>query len=206
MRRRRHSLPEALEAFGPAARARLRPRLERAQLLPPPGELVLLGFKEERRLELWGRSTEGPFEHVRTWEVLAASGGPGPKLREGDQQVPEGLYRVIGLNPASRFHLSLELDYPNDFDRARARNDERDPGGEIFIHGRDRSSGCLALGDDAVEELFVLAADVGIERFRVILSPRDPRGGRALVPPRGAAPWVAELYDSLERELAAFVN
>jgi murein L,D-transpeptidase YafK len=31
--------------------------------------------------------------------VHGASGGAGPKLREGDRQVPEGIHRVEALNP-----------------------------------------------------------------------------------------------------------
>ena len=33
------------------------------------------------------------------------SGTLGPKLREGDRQVPEGLYGIESLNPNSLFHL-----------------------------------------------------------------------------------------------------
>ena len=62
--------------------------------------------------------------------VLGASGGLGPKLREGDRQVPEGVYSIVYLNPNSVAHLSLALGYPNAFDRAHAdgrRSRERDP-------------------------------------------------------------------------------
>lgn len=143
---------------------------------------------------------------VRSYPILAASGATGPKLRQGDGQVPEGVYRAILLNPDSRFHLSIELDYPSAFDRRKAREDGRSGlGGDIFIHGRDVSIGCLAMGDEAIEELFVLVADTGLRNVRVIIAPRDLRLEE--VPPeewpRHVA-WAEELYERITRELRGF--
>jgi murein L,D-transpeptidase YafK len=136
--------------------------------------------------------------------ILAASGLPGPKLRQGDGQVPEGIYAVPALNPNSRFHLSIMLDYPNAYDVAVAEAEGRtDLGGEIFIHGGAASIGCLAIGDDAIERLFVLVADVGIENVAVIVAPHDPRGGIGLDPVAGL-PFTAGLYGQIEAALAAF--
>jgi murein L,D-transpeptidase YafK len=140
---------------------------------------------------------------VRSWAVLAASGGAGPKLREGDRQVPEGVYRIDQLNPNSAYHLSLRIDYPNAVDRAQAARDGRQRlGGDIFIHGKDVSVGCLAIGDEAIEELFWLAATVGKDAFTVVIAPTDLR--RSPPPePRGPA-WVMDLYRDLQRELEKF--
>ena len=44
-----------------------------------------------------------------------------------------------------------------------------------MIHGSSVSVGCLAMGDPAIEELFVLAAETGLENIKVILSPVDFR-------------------------------
>jgi murein L,D-transpeptidase YafK len=139
---------------------------------------------------------------VRSWPVLAASGTSGPKLREGDLQVPEGIYRINQLNPNSAYHLSLGLNYPNAADRARAALDGRsDLGSDIFIHGKDVSAGCLAIGDDAIEELFWLAAAVGMDRFTVLIVPTDLRQASPKVQgPR----WLPELYRNLEAELSRF--
>ena len=63
--------------------------------VPHPRALLLRVFKEERVLEMWAAAApEGPFVHVGDHPVCASSGGPGPKARAGDGQVPEGLYRV----------------------------------------------------------------------------------------------------------------
>ena len=115
--------------------------------------------------------------------------------------MPEGFYQISGFNPTSNFHLSLRVDYPNASDRIRG--DRHNLGGDIFIHGGARSIGCLAIGDSAIEDLFVLVADVGLEGTQVVIAPRDPRGGIALAPvPR--IPFTAELYRRIEERLAEF--
>ena len=48
-------------------------------------------------------------------------------------------------------------------------------GGDIMIHGGAASIGCLAMGDPATEDLFVLAAETGIKNISVILTPLDFR-------------------------------
>jgi hypothetical protein len=187
--------------LGSAARARLAPHFRTAGVAYPPRAVTLLVLKEERVAELWAAGTAAP-RLVHRYPVLAASGGPGPKLRQGDLQVPEGVYRVLWLNPNSSYHLSMKLDYPNAFDRERARRDGRTGlGGDIFVHGRAVSIGCVALGDPAIEELFVLAADVGTARVKAVIAPRDLRVPSARDP--GIAPaWAPELYRLLRRELA----
>lgn len=160
-----------------------------------PDALTLVALKEERVLELWTSSGM-----VHTYPILAASGGPGPKLREGDRQVPEGHYRVESLNPNSRFHLSMKIDFPNAFDREHAALEGRTkPGTNIFVHGGARSVGCIAIGDTAIEELFWLVATVGLERVDVWIAPRDPRGVGSLVPGPDAPEWTEVLYGEIER-------
>ncbi|WP_061248900.1 L,D-transpeptidase family protein [Leptospira alstonii] len=137
----------------------------------PPKELLLIAYKEEKILELWGKS-DSDFKQINVYKIRKASGNPGPKLLEGDKQVPEGIYDILGLNPNSRFHLSLKLDYPNSYDKEKATIDGRIKlGGDIFIHGKEVSIGCLAMGDEVAEDLFVLVALVGKENVKVIISP-----------------------------------
>jgi len=121
----------------------------------PPRSIYFRAFKLERELELWARDQSGKMELIRTSAIAAASGGPGPKRREGDFQVPEGIYQVAVFNPNSRFHLSLGLDYPNKADRILAAGR---PGGDIFIHGNRVSAGCLAMTDPVIDEIYKLAS------------------------------------------------
>ena len=59
---------------------------------------------------------------------------------------------------------------------ARAAEEGRtEPGSEIMIHGNEVSKGCLAMGDAAAEDIFVLSALTGIENISVILTPIDFR-------------------------------
>jgi len=198
----RATVAERLTQYGETARLRLRPHFTKAGLDYPPKQLVLLGLKSERELQLFGADSNGAFRFVRSYPVLAASGGLGPKLREGDQQVPEGIYRIESLNSNSLFHLSLRIDYPNAFDREQARQEGRTQlGGDIMIHGSAASIGCLAMGDEAAEDLFVLASDTGLGNIFVILSPVDFRQGRS-VPASARLPiWSEALYSQIRHEL-----
>ena len=198
----KRTVAEVLSELGPAAESRLSPYFREAGAAYPPQRLALLAFKAEKRLELWAGQRED-WIHVRDYPVEAASGGPGPKLREGDRQVPEGIYRIVLLNPNSRYHLSMKLNYPNAFDLKYAQQEGRgEPGGDIFIHGKAESAGCLAIGDPAIEELFVLVARIGLENVELVVAPNDRRRG----PPAGSngPPWVAELYRHIDTALSRF--
>ncbi|MBI4584602.1 MAG: hypothetical protein HY717_11360 [Planctomycetes bacterium] len=171
----------------------------------PPRKLALIGLKDEKALEVWAAGEDGKFALITTYPILGASGRLGPKLREGDYQVPEGLYRLESLNPNSLYHLALRVNYPNDFDRERAAREGRGRlGGDIMIHGGAGSIGCLAMGDEAAEDLFVLAAETGLGRIAVILSPADFRQRELPELDHELPPWTAELYARIKSELAKF--
>ena len=154
----------------------------------PPRSLTLVAYKQERRLEAWA---DGRL--LKTYPILAASGRPGLKRREGDRQVPEGIYRLTTLNPGSRFHLSVRVDYPDAEDRANGCT-----GGDIYVHGGAVSIGCVAIGNPAIEEVYRLAQIV--DDRRIVIVPWD---FRRRPPPDMEEPWIAERYARLERELAA---
>ena len=188
---------------GPIVDARLLPSFHAAGVQMPPRKITLVGLKEEKVLELWAEDN-GRLALIKTYKIQAASGGSGPKLRKGDRQVPEGMYRVETLNPNSSYHLSIRLNYPNEVDRHYARAEGRtNPGGDIYIHGKAVSIGCLAMGDDAIEELFVLASRVGIKNISVIVAPRDLRLKPAKIEP-GQPDWVSKLYADIQSELQKY--
>lgn len=163
------------------ARERATPLLEAKfkakKLNYPPAEIYLRAFKDERLLELWAAKTTGkPMTLVHAYPVAGQSGKLGPKRREGDRQVPEGFYEIDRFNPASKFWLSLGINYPNKSDRILS--DKEKPGGDIFIHGDNRSIGCLAMTDPIIEEIYIAAMDArarGQKRIRVDIFPsRNP--------------------------------
>ena len=195
-----YTVEQRVEQFD-AARARLVGHFDRAGVAFPAARVVLLGLKAERRLEVYAGAADGALRRVASYDVLAASGEPGPKLREGDRQVPEGVYALESLNPNSRFHVALRVGYPNAFDREMARRDGRTKlGGDIMIHGGSASIGCLAVGDDAAEELFVLAATAGVRNVTVVLAPVDLR--RRPLPAGLGEGWRRELYRRLGDRMA----
>ncbi len=112
---------------------------------------------------------------VRAFQVALGFTPQGHKTRQGDGRTPEGVFRVDRRNDASRFHLSLGLDYPRPQDRAQARAAGMHPGGDIFIHGQpngrvtrgyrikgDWTDGCIAVSDGEIEDLFA-ATRIGTE-------------------------------------------
>lgn len=204
----RYTLAQRLDEIGPAASQRLSRRFAAAGSAWPPADVALLALKDRATVELYARGSAGEaWRHVASYPVQRASGGPGPKLREGDMQVPEGIYAVEYLNPNSLYHVSMKLDYPNAFDREMARRDGRTAlGGDIMIHGRAVSIGCLAMGDEAAEDLFVLAARVGLPRVKVVIVPTDFRrvsnAASSLAPTNPT--WLPDLYRALAAELTAY--
>lgn len=196
---RRRSVEEVVATREADVRARYEPLLRARGLAWPPPTLTLVAMKEERTLEVWTAGVNGaPFRLAR-WPFTATSGGIGPKRKAGDGQIPEGIYPLDGLNPNSLFHLSVRVGYPNDDDRARAAARGDDPGGDIFVHGGAASIGCIAIGDAAIDELFVLAALVPARARRIVIAPWDTRGGRVL--PRVDERWLAKRYVELAASL-----
>ena len=116
-----YTIADRLGQFGERARARLAVSFASCGVAYPPADTAWLAFKDARVLEVHARENAGPWRLLAQYPILGASGRAGPKLREGDQQVPEGAYRVELLNPNSRYHVSMRLDYPNAFDRRMAR-------------------------------------------------------------------------------------
>ena len=195
------TIEQVLSALGPAER-RIRPAFARAKVAWPPHKLTLLAFKTERRLELYASGAEEGPRFILFYPIMAASGTSGPKLREGDKQVPEGFYRIELLNPNSRYHLSLRVNYPNLDDIQVARAEGRESanlGSDIMIHGGAVSAGCLAIGDPAIEELFLLVARVGLDNVELVIAPWDFRREKAA--PEGA---YVQLYNHLQRAIKSF--
>jgi len=120
--------------------------------------IFLRAFKREEMLEVWVKqANKNTYTLLKTYPFCTSSGVLGPKRREGDLQIPEGLYTINHFNPESNFHLSLGIDYPNASDRFRA--DAKHPGGNIYIHGNCVTVGCIPITDYYIKELYVLAVE-----------------------------------------------
>jgi hypothetical protein len=197
------TVEDILHTYSAHATRKLNPYFAKAKVSYPPREVTFIALKQEKKLELWARDS-GEFRFIRDYDIRAASGVAGPKLRQGDRQVPEGIYRIAGLNPNSHYHLSMKINYPNEFDLFHAWQEGRaNPGSDIFIHGRAASIGCLAMGDEAIEELFVLTAQVGAENVKVVIAPHDPRAYPLKADSEEDPEWTPELYSIISREIKA---
>ncbi|MCH9644601.1 MAG: L,D-transpeptidase family protein [Gammaproteobacteria bacterium] len=179
------------------------PYFKKAGVQYPPSKLALLVFKRSKQLQIYAKQ-DGQWHYIRRFRVLAASGGPGPKLHDGDHQVPEGIYRIVELNPESRFDLSMHVSYPNAFDRAHAQEEGRtNLGGNIFIHGNKLSIGCVAIGDAAIQLVFPLVYKVGLGNVTVVIAPNDLRTQRPVYG-RVHPKWLSELYLQILKKLQQF--
>ena len=137
---------------------------------------------------------------IKSYPFTGFSGGLGPKLREGDGQIPEGVYAIEYPNPNSQFQLSVKLDYPNVFDKAKGRADGRDRlGFDIFIHGGSARIGCIPIGDAGIEEGLLMVSEVGINNVTAIVSPYDMRTNTKRIEIPGII-WEQELYDLIGAE------
>ncbi|HHA18411.1 MAG TPA: L,D-transpeptidase, partial [Methylophaga sp.] len=58
--------------------------------------------------------------NVRTFKVAFGSGGKKAKLRSGDHTTPKGKYRISKIRDSNRFHMFMQLNYPNMEDAKRA--------------------------------------------------------------------------------------
>ena len=184
---------------------KLKPYFDKAGVHYAPKQIALLAFKNTKRVELWARDSKSvPWRHIKDYPILAASGTVGPKLHDHDYQVPEGIYKIVALNPDSRFHLSMELNYPNAFDKQHAKFDGRtNLGDQIFMHGSNRSIGCIALGNPAIEEVFVLAYMVGMKNIEVVIAPDDLRKSKPIYG-KNHPWWLNQLYSEIKQELSHF--
>jgi hypothetical protein len=177
----------------------------KAHVLYPPKEVALLAFKKERYLELWAKNDTQPWRLVHTYSLTAFSGRLGPKLREQDGQIPEGIYRLITFNPFSSMHLSMMINYPNHFDRLQASKDgRRRLGNNIFLHGKSLSAGCLAVGNRAIDQLFLLARRVGLSHVKLIIAPNDLRKEKPATSNFAQPRWLPELYKQIAFALNEF--
>jgi len=121
-------------------------------------QIYLRAFKTEKKIELWAKNTCDPaFTLIKEFPICEISGTVGPKRHSYDLQVPEGFYHISELNPYSKYYLSMRINYPNASDSIRGTRGHL--GNLIYIHGNCESSGCIAITDEKIKELFVYCID-----------------------------------------------
>jgi murein L,D-transpeptidase YafK len=158
-------------------------------------------FKQEAELEVWV-DKGARYERFAVYEICNWSGVLGPKLTEGDRQSPEGLYSigVDQLHRKGRWRRSLDIGYPNTFDKAHGRT-----GSFILVHGGCSTIGCFAMTNPVMEEIFALSEAAlanGQERIQVHVFPfrmtQANLNGHSTSPWRGFWSNLKEAYDAFE--------
>ncbi len=147
------SSAQAAERVSPATQDKLARQLPIFNLTV--GDPVFIRtFKKESQLEVWMKpQNANQYTLFRTYPICSYSGGLGPKLRTGDKMTPEGFYAITpaGLQPQSRYHLALNIGFPNAYDRYHGRT-----GDLLMIHGACDSVGCFAMSNSQIEEIYYL--------------------------------------------------
>lgn len=199
------AIDHAIKKYGLRVEPQLISFFAKAGVSYPPREIALLAFKAERKVELWAKNYEQEWTHIHNYPLTGFSGRLGPKLKENDKQIPEGVYKLVNFNPFSSMHLSMMINYPNSFDREKGYLDgRRELGNNIFIHGRDLSVGCLAIGDLAIDQLFILARRVGLNNIKLIIAPNDLRHQKPSTSTFAQPRWLPELYKQISESLKPF--
>lgn len=172
-----------------------------AKGLKPGTPMFIRIFKSESELEVW-MEKGGRYVLFDTYPICHWAGTIGPKLQEGDKQNPEGFYSVgpRQLHRVGRWPRSLNIGYPNTFDRAHGRT-----GSYILVHGGCSSAGCFAMTNAVMAEIFALAEQslrAGQGRVEVHVFPFRMTDANLAV--HAKSPWLdfwrnlREGYDAFE--------
>ncbi|MFG1247796.1 L,D-transpeptidase family protein [Xanthobacter flavus] len=124
--------------------------------MAPSTPILVRIYKQESELEVWKVTSEGRYALLKTYPICRWSGELGPKVGTGDRQAPEGFYTITPgqMNPNSSYYLAFNLGFPNAYDKAYGRT-----GDFLMVHGDCSSSGCYAMTDDQISEIFSLARE-----------------------------------------------
>ncbi|MFH1554460.1 MAG: murein L,D-transpeptidase family protein [Pseudomonadota bacterium] len=124
--------------------------------MTPSSPILVRLFKQESELEVWKQKTNGTYALLKTYPICRWSGELGPKVKMGDRQAPEGFYAITPalMNPNSSYYLAINTGFPNAFDKSYGRTGEF-----LMIHGDCSSSGCYAMTDQQIAEIFALARE-----------------------------------------------
>lgn len=124
--------------------------------------------KSDRQLYLMSGETI-----IRTYPISLGKNPEGHKTRQGDQRTPEGRYFLDWRNPESQYYLAMHISYPNHKDLQYALKQGISPGNNIMLHGLpnkyadgekvfldlDWTDGCIAVSNEAIEEIWHMVAD-----------------------------------------------
>jgi murein L,D-transpeptidase YafK len=136
-----------------------------------PSRFISYDGPEVTRIEVQKSARQMFLLHHETvlesYDIALGFAPEGHKTTEGDGRTPEGRYHIDRRNPNSAFYLSLGISYPNEADRAQARERGVSPGGDIFIHGTpnpwrqrgDWTVGCIAVKNREMRHIYAMVRE-----------------------------------------------
>lgn len=112
-------------------------------------------------------------EIIKAYKIALGKNPVGHKVRLGDNKTPEGAYTLTSRKYSDKYHLTIFISYPNEYDIENAKKLGVPPGNSIAIHGlpkglasldklhrkTDWTSGCIAVTNDEIEEIWHLVED-----------------------------------------------
>ena len=107
---------------------------------------------------------------IKEYHVAFGARPKGHKQQEGDEKTPEGTYILDYKKEDSSFHRAMHISYPNEQDKANAKEHGVSPGGFIMVHGQHNwlgwlapitqrfnwTNGCIALTNSEMDEFMSL--------------------------------------------------
>ena len=112
--------------------------------------------RKNRNLKSGSRTPPAISRSSRSIRSVGGQAILGRRSHAGDRQAPEGFYTITPelMNPNSNYYLAINTGFPNAFDKANDRD-----GTFLMIHGDCASSGCYAMTDEQIGEIYSLARD-----------------------------------------------
>jgi len=133
----------------------IRERFEKKGVAFPSSMIFWRVFKWNKSMELWAFHEDSQrYVLIHSYPVCEIVGDLGPKREEGDFQIPEGFYSLTILNPNSKYHLSIKVNYPNQSDQILGNTSKL--GGEIYVHGGCETIGCIPMTDNMINEIYLI--------------------------------------------------
>ena len=136
-----------------------------------PSRFISYGGPEVTRIEVQKSARQMFLMHhdmvLQDYRIGLGFAPVGHKTTEGDGRTPEGRYIIDRRNPNSAYYLSIGISYPNEQDRAQARERGVSPGGDIFIHGTPRefrrqpdwTAGCISVTNREMRDIYAMVRD-----------------------------------------------
>ena len=162
--------------------------------------MIFLLLKKEKQLELWINSDTGTAL-IQKYNITIHHNQLGPKVSNNSSNFPEGIYSVTDFG-----QKSLNIHFPNEFDKSKAKADNRTLKKENIMFGKSLNNNGFSLKETALTAIYQLIKTENIHDIQLISAPIDFRKNTFLPYCNHCPHWVNELYGQLKLELNKFCS